>query len=115
MINLLLRSLIRREATSPEPLPSGVSVRVGRLIPLLGGLFSGMRGPAAAVTLGRTIVVDPTVPLDARLIRHELAHVRQWQEHPVTFPLRYVLNHVRYGYYDNPYEIEARVAERAEP
>jgi hypothetical protein len=107
----LLRTMIRRQATSPEPLPADVSVRVGRLIPYLGGLFSGMGQPAAAVTLGRTIVVDPSVPIDRRLIRHELAHVRQWQQNPVTFPARYVLNHFRYGYERNPYEVEARAAE----
>lgn len=111
MMTMLLRAFVRREAESPVALPAGVSVRVGRLIPYLGGLFSGMGGPAAAVTLGRTIVVDPAVRVDARLVMHELAHVRQWQENPVAFPLRYVLNHFRYGYDQNPYEVEAREAE----
>jgi hypothetical protein len=114
MMTALLRALVRREAVSPIALPDGVSVRVGRVIPYLGGLFSGMGGPAAAVTLGRTIVVDPGVQLDARLVRHELAHVRQWQESPVGFPLRYVLNHFRYGYDQNPYEVAAREAEGAD-
>ncbi len=113
MMTTLLRAFVRREATSPVALPEGVSVRVGRLIPYLGGLFSGMGGPAAAVTLGRTIVVDPGVDIDARLVNHELAHVRQWQESPFAFPVRYVLNHVRYGYEQNPYEVEAREAENA--
>jgi hypothetical protein len=111
MMTMLLRAFVRREAASPIELPDGVSVRVGRLIPYLGGLFSGMGGPAAAVTLGRTIIVDPGAPLDARLVKHELAHVRQWQESPAAFPLRYVVNHFRYGYDRNPYEVEARQAE----
>jgi hypothetical protein len=44
-------------------------------------------------------------------LRHELAHVRQWQQHPITFPVRYAMNHLRYGYDANPYEVEARAAE----
>ena len=70
-----------------------------------------MKHPAAAVTLGDTILVHPGAPLTARLLRHELAHVRQWRAQPLTFPLRYVLNHLRYGYRDNPYEVAARQAE----
>jgi hypothetical protein len=72
-----------------------------------------MGSPAAAVTLGRTIVVHPSARLTGPLLRHELAHVRQWRRHPLTFPLQYVWNHVRYGYRDNPFEIEAREAEAA--
>ena len=95
-----------------EGLAPGVSVVRGRWIPVLGGRLSGMKGPAAAVTLGRTIVVHPDVALTPRLLNHELAHVRQWQTRPFTFPLRYVWHHIRRGYQSNPYEIEARAAER---
>lgn len=73
-----------------------------------------MRAPAAAVTLGRTIVIHPAVPLTVRLIRHELAHVRQWQQRPFTFPLLYLWNHLRHGYTANPFEVEARRAEAGE-
>lgn len=93
-------------------IPNDVRVRVGRWIPALGGRLSGMRRSAAAVTLGRTIVVHPDALMDGRLLRHELEHVRQWQRHPLTFPLRYALNHLKYGYRDNPYELAARAAER---
>jgi hypothetical protein len=40
-----------------------------------------------------------------------MAHVRQWQAHPLTFAARYVLGHVRHGYHANPFEVEAREAE----
>ena len=50
--------------------------------------------------------------LDTRLLRHELEHVRQWRTRPLTFPIRYLLCHLRYGYRDNPYERAARQAER---
>lgn len=113
MMTRLIRALNRREVPPPEGLPEGVSLRAGRLIPAVGGLLSGMGKPAAAVTLGRTIIVHPGARCTGPLIRHELAHVKQWQRHPFTFPLRYVWNHARFGYHDNPFEVEARAAERA--
>lgn len=112
MIDRLIRALVREEAAAPEPVPDGVAVRRSRWIPELGGLLSRMGRPAAAVTLGRTIIVHPAATLSARLLRHELAHVRQWERDPVGFPFRYLWNHLKFGYHDNPYEIEARSAER---
>lgn len=47
----------------------------------------------------------------ATLLRHELTHVRQWQQFPWTIAARYVLAHLRYGYVDNPFERDAREAE----
>lgn len=111
MIDIVIRALVRERADVPEPVPPGVAVRRGRWIPRLGGLLARMGRPAAAVTLGRTIVVHPDVELTRRLLRHEMAHVKQWQRNPVGFPFRYVWNHFRYGYRDNPYEVEARNAE----
>lgn len=93
---------------------AGVRLRRSRWIPLLGGWLSGMGGPAAAVTLGSTILIHPdVVPTDA-LLRHELVHVRQWRNDPLTFHIRYALAHLRHGYRDNPFEIAARAAERTE-
>ncbi|CAN5853548.1 hypothetical protein BH23GEM9_BH23GEM9_18280 [soil metagenome] len=97
-----------------KDLPRGVVLRAGRWVPVLGGWLSGHRRAAAAVTLGRTIVVHPDVKLTRRLLRHELAHVRQWQQRPFTFPLHYVWLHLRHGYRANPYEVEARAAESTE-
>lgn len=105
-------AVTRRADIEPE-LPEGVAARWSRLVPRLGGWLSGMGGPAAAVTLGRTILVHPDAVVTDRLIRHELAHVRQWRERPLTFPLRYAWQHLRHGYRDNPYEEEARRAEVA--
>jgi hypothetical protein len=94
--------------------PDDVVIRSGRWLPVLGGWISGMSGPAAAVTIGRTIVVHPDVALTPRLLSHELAHVRQWQQRPFTFPLHYSWLHLRHGYRANPYEVEARDAESTE-
>jgi hypothetical protein len=111
MIDALVRALAPRLAETPEPLPPGVSVRRAGWLPALGGLLAGMGAPAAAVTLGRTIVVHPQVPLTRRLLRHELTHVRQWQARPFSFPLSYTWAFIRHGYEANPYEVEARRAE----
>lgn len=115
MLNRIIRPLLGNMLSSAPPdapIPQGVEVRVGRWVPALGGRLSGMRRSAAAVTLGRTIVVHPDARLDGRLLRHELEHVRQWRSQPLTFPIRYLLCHIRYGYHDNPYERAAREAER---
>jgi hypothetical protein len=91
----------------PDSIPARVSLRSGSLLPRLGGLLGRMQGSAAAVTLRRTIIVDPRVRLTSTLLAHELAHVRQWERDPF-FPIRYVLATLRHGYRDNPYEVEAR-------
>jgi Domain of unknown function (DUF4157) len=91
-------------------LPRGVVLRRGRLIPWLGGVLSRLGGPAAAVTIGRTIIFRPGVRPTPSLLAHELAHVRQWERDPL-FPFRYSLATFRHGYRNNPYEVEARAAE----
>jgi hypothetical protein len=99
----------------PEAVPAGVTFRHGRLVPGIGGVLGRMKGPAAAVTLGRTIVIHPRVELSPGLLVHELTHVRQWREDPL-FPLKYTLQSIRHGYLQNRYEVEARAeAERAFP
>lgn len=108
----MLGRLLGRVVTPVAGAPHDVVIRAGRLVPIVGGRLSGHSGPAAAVTLGRTIIVHPDVRLTDRLLRHELAHVRQWQQAPITFPLRYVWQHLRHGYRDNPYEVDARAAEQ---
>lgn len=96
---------------SPVPLPRGVTLRQSLLVSRVAGWLSGMNRPAAAVALGRTILVNPSIHLTARLIKHELEHVRQWERSPHLFPFRYIASHIRHGYGDNPYEAEARAAE----
>jgi hypothetical protein len=107
----MLGRLFGTEVTPVAGAPRNVTIRAGRLVPAIGGRLSGFAGHAAAVTLGRTIIVHPDVPLTDRLLRHELAHVRQWERAPLTFPLRYMWQHLKHGYRDNPYEVEARAAE----
>lgn len=116
----ILDSVLGPVAPAPATLPHGsvppgVTFRNGRLIPGIGGVLGRMGGPAAAVTLGRTIVVHPDVQLSPGLLVHELTHVRQWNEDRL-FPLKYALQSLRHGYLQNRYEVEARAeAERAFP
>ncbi|HLL46344.1 MAG TPA: DUF4157 domain-containing protein [Longimicrobiaceae bacterium] len=118
LLEMVLRPVLGRRVEPPPEVaaeaPGRVTFREGRLVPAIGGVLGKMRGPAAAVTLGRTIVVHPDVRLSRRLLVHELTHVRQWEEDRL-FPLRYALESLRRGYWNNRYELEAREAERAAP
>lgn len=68
-----------------------------------------------AITLGRDIWSWRA--LDARELRHELEHVRQWRRHGMAFAARYLRASYRSwragtGWYrSNPYEVAARGAE----
>jgi hypothetical protein len=89
-------------------------------------LLVGPAAPgAAATTLGRLILMRPRAVGDARLLRHELCHVRQWREHGVAgFLARYLGAYLRTrlrryphraAYRRIPFEIEAEwTARRAE-
>jgi hypothetical protein len=98
----------------PGLLPPDVTLRRGRLIPAIGGMLSRLGGPAAGVALRSTVVIHPDAKPSARLVAHELAHVRQWRADPL-FPVRYTLETLRRGYRQNRYEKEARAAETAPP
>lgn len=71
-----------------------------------------------AITVGRDIWTWR--PLEARELRHELEHVRQWRRHGPLFAIAYLLASYRTWrrggawYRDNPYEVAARAAEGAD-
>lgn len=49
---------------------------------------------------------------DRRWLRHEQAHLKQFAENgTILFLIKYILESIRSGYYDNKYEVEARKAE----
>jgi hypothetical protein len=61
------------------------------------------------------IYLDPDHMDDEKLIRHEKKHLEQIQEQGrLKFAVKYTYYTMRYGYRDNPYEIEAREAETSE-
>ena len=72
----------------------------------------GDRGQYVGITLWDQIWLREPFELNSpdayELLFHELVHVRQFQRHPVKFPLAYVLNLRLKGYRSNPYEVEAR-------
>lgn len=49
--------------------------------------------------------------LDKKLIAHEEAHAEQWKKDPWLFHIKYLYYLFTVGYWDNPYEVEARKAE----
>ncbi|MDX5419604.1 MAG: hypothetical protein LPK09_10340 [Hymenobacteraceae bacterium] len=68
-----------------------------------------------AMVLGKTIhlsgVTRETFLRDEGWVAHELCHIRQFQEHGyVRFLWLYLKESWRVGYYNNKYEVEARIA-----
>jgi len=64
-----------------------------------------------AIALGDRVFTKAR-SLSAATLRHEQVHVEQWRRHGlIGFVARYLWYHLRYGYNDNPFEIEARAAE----
>ena len=61
----------------------------------------------AAVTLWRTVFLGADAVVQADLLLHELAHVRQFQA-SAGFPFAYVWESFRRGYHQNRFEVEAR-------
>ena len=59
-----------------------------------------------------TIYLHPDHLGDKPLIRHELKHIEQIEaEGRLKFGIKYLYYTIKYGYWNNPYEVEARAAE----
>lgn len=64
-----------------------------------------------AVTLGNHVFTR-LGHLEESILRHEAVHVRQWKRHGLMrFACLYLWFHFRYGYWRNPFEVEARSEE----
>ncbi|UEG50977.1 DUF4157 domain-containing protein [Ferruginibacter lapsinanis] len=75
-----------------------------------------LKVPSVAIVLGKTIhlhnISSKDFLKDTKLLKHELCHVRQFQQHGyIRFIVKYLWESLRKGYYNNKYEIEARAAE----
>lgn len=71
-----------------------------------------------AMVIGKTIHLHNTTKedflKDERWVKHELAHVEQYKKHGVLkFLTLYLWYSMKYGYYNNPFEVEAREKEKA--
>ena len=64
-------------------------------------------GSAAAITLWRTVFLSRSVSADEELLLHEFRHVQQF-ESSITFPVRYLWESARRGYFANRFEVDAR-------
>lgn len=78
-----------------------------------------LKSDNAAIVFGRTIYLCGTSKQaflnNQKWLLHELQHVLQYRRDGfVGFIYKYIRNHIKYGYYNNPYEVEARAAEQNE-
>ena len=76
-------------------------------------LESGPLGPAgvaARVTAPDRIVVEREWCRREDVIAHELRHIVQWNETGGDYLIVYALQVITYGYWDAPFEVEAREA-----
>jgi len=71
---------------------------------------------SVAMVLGKTIHLYGSTKenflADKRWVKHELCHVKQFDDHGyIMFTIKYLWESLRVGYYNNRYEVEARAAE----
>ncbi len=67
--------------------------------------------------MGKTIHLHKTTKQnflkDERWLKHELCHVQQFKQYGyMIFIIKYLWESIKHGYYNNKYEVEARIAER---
>ena len=72
-----------------------------------------------AIVIGKTIhlhnVSRETFTKNNCWVKHEMCHIRQFQENGfIPFIFKYLYESMRSGYFNNKYEVEAREAETKE-
>jgi hypothetical protein len=75
-----------------------------------------LRSSSVAFVLGNTIhlhnVSQKNFLQNHAWLKHELCHIRQFKQHGfLLFIIKYLWQSVKKGYYNNPFEVEARAAE----
>lgn len=75
-----------------------------------------LKEKAAAVVIGRTVYLWGTDKAsflnNKKWVKHEQEHIKQYRKYGTCFFLMlYLYYSLRYGYYNNPLEVEARKAE----
>ena len=89
-----------------------IQFRLCRRIPF--SWFAGGRTLAGLTLWNRIYLLEgnwrlePVSRASLEIVLHELVHVLQYRRQPLWFPFRYVIDYFRYGYEDNPAEVEAR-------
>ncbi|MEJ7672936.1 MAG: DUF4157 domain-containing protein [Chitinophagaceae bacterium] len=75
-----------------------------------------LQSQQAAIVIGKTIYLYNTSKkqflLNEKWLKHELCHVKQFQENGyVIFIAKYLWESIKHGYHNNKYEVAAREAE----
>jgi hypothetical protein len=75
-----------------------------------------LKTDSVAMVLGKTIHLHNATKAnflnDERWLKHELCHIKQFEEHGYfLFVVKYLWESLRKGYYNNRFEVEARKAE----
>lgn len=108
----LAAPLIGRSTTLPRELVdrypelADAHWRRGGLPVRVGGWCLGRRA-VSAITLWHTIWLDTESPPSDELLLHEIRHVAQF-EASAAFPLLYLWESLRRGYFRNRFEVDAR-------
>ena len=76
-----------------------------------------LKADKVAMVIGKTIHLHNTSKEDflndQRWYKHELVHIEQYKKHGlVKFLTLYLWYSIKYGYYNNPFEVEARKKEK---
>lgn len=75
-------------------------------------LYMNLCGFKGWTSFWNVIYLAPGYETNAALIRHERKHLEQMaRDGKIVFALKYLYWLIRYGYRNNPYEVEARAAE----
>ncbi len=75
-----------------------------------------LKSENVAIVIGKTIhlhnVSRQQFLADEKWVKHETCHLQQFKKNGTfIFLLKYLLESIRHGYYNNKYEVEARSAE----
>jgi len=75
-----------------------------------------LRSKKVAIVIGKTIYLHNTSKQtflnDDRWLKHELCHIKQFQQNGFfIFIVKYLWESIKNGYYNNKFEVEARNAE----
>lgn len=94
-----------------------VHIKEGSLIARIAAFV--LKTHNAAIVIGNVIYIHgvhkEAFLSDKRWLLHELQHVVQYNREGVgRFIFQYIFNHIKFGYSNNPYEVEARNAETDE-
>jgi Domain of unknown function (DUF4157) len=76
-----------------------------------------LKANQVAMVIGKTIHLHNTSKADflqdQRWLKHELAHIEQYQKHGIAkFLVLYLWYSIKYGYHNNPFEVEVRKKEK---